>query len=60
MKAIKKTGYTAEQIKKAEQIAQLLQDESKEKQKIIAMMGNAFVSGLEVGMQFPIKQETRV
>lgn len=57
MAADKKIGYTPEQLGNADKLARLLKNESEKNQSIIVMMGNAFVSGLEIGMRFPVKQE---
>lgn len=55
----KRIEYTPEQLEKANQMAQFLKDSPKEKQKIIVMMSNAFVSGLEVGLQYPENQKSK-
>lgn len=59
MAAVKKAGYTPEQLGNADKLARFLKNESEETQSIIVAMGNAFVSGLEIGMRFPVKQTAR-
>lgn len=46
-----KNGYLSGQIEKAEWMARLLESISSEERDFIVMLGNAFISGLEVGMQ---------
>lgn len=58
MAAVKETGYTPEQLGNADNLAQLLKGEPEKNQSIIALLGNAFISGLEVGICFPSKSET--
>lgn len=56
--AEKENGYTPEQLQDAERLAQVLKDTPKEEHNIIVMLGNAFISGLEAGMQLPGKQRS--
>jgi len=57
MMATEKKRYTQEQLEDAERMARLLKETPPEKQNIIVMLGNAFIAGLEAGMQIPEKQE---
>lgn len=45
------TAYTADQVRDAERMAEILAKPAKEQREILAMLGNAFIEGLVAGSQ---------
>lgn len=52
----KKYDYTPEQLKEAEQAANLLASVPKDKKNILVTMTNVFVSGMEAGLQLSLEK----
>lgn len=49
-------NYTSDQLKDAEKLAQILGNVRSDKQGFIATMANAFIAGVETGMQMADKK----
>lgn len=49
-------NYTSDQLKDAEKLAQILGNVRPDKQGFIATMANAFIAGIETGMQMADKK----
>ena len=52
----KKYDYTPEQLKEAEQAANLFASVPKDKKNILVTMTNVFVSGMEAGLQLSLEK----
>jgi len=50
-------AYTAEQIRDAEQVAEILARPAPDQREILAMLGNAFIEGLVTGSNLKSQME---